>query len=421
MLPVNSATSASTLRFTRYARDSRAAAAMPACRRCCDKPGRQQCLHALRELSDVGARRCAQVDARQPAAQSERILDGGDVHHRVTQRPAAARRTGDAQRQRRAARCDVDGVAIVNAQPACCGRAGKQRVASQRIHPVPRCADERRRDRSRAKHVDAYERQRRVATAHRDIGFDDGARDGDAVEPREQRIECLVEAGARPAHLEIGISGKRRKSRRKLVHRGTIDELDGVAERDTERDRNDGEQRAPADERAHAARDGACDGERRAERAHVSRHRRFAPPRVRRVSVARCDPRTPLRLRECVASTQAAPLVVTASRSSLITCAAYRRIEVAGRLVGEHQRRAVDERAGDRHALQFAARKLARLAALASGKTHAFQHRGDALAFRGRRFRRAAQAAGRRFPQPTGMAARGTPGTRTPCGPVATR
>jgi hypothetical protein len=229
-------------------------------RRCCDKSGRQQCLHALRERSDVGARRCAQVDARQPAAQSERILDGSDVHHRVTQRPAATRHTGDAQRQRCAARCDVDGVAIVNAQPACCGRAGKQRVASQRIHPVPRCADERRRDRSRAKHVDAYERQRRVATAHRDIGFDDGARDGDAVELREQRIECLVEAGARPAHLDICISGKRRKSRRKLVHRGTIDELDGVAERDTERDRNDGEQRAPADERAHAARDGACDG-----------------------------------------------------------------------------------------------------------------------------------------------------------------
>src|SRR6059058_618104 len=44
-------------------------------------------------------------------------------------------------------------------------------------------------------------------------------------------------------------------------------------------------------------------------------------------------------------------------------------IQVAGRLVRQHELRLADERPGDRHALQLAAGKLARRALLAAGKT----------------------------------------------------
>ena len=49
-------------------------------------------------------------------------------------------------------------------------------------------------------------------------------------------------------------------------------------------------------------------------------------------------------------------------------------IEVAGRLVDQHELRPVHERAGDRDPLQFAAGKLARHRRAAIGKADARQH-----------------------------------------------
>ena len=51
-----------------------------------------------------------------------------------------------------------------------------------------------------------------------------------------------------------------------------------------------------------------------------------------------------------------------------------RRIEIAGGLVGEHDRRTMHERARDRHALQLAARELARHAVAAVGEPDRSQH-----------------------------------------------
>ena len=54
------------------------------------------------------------------------------------------------------------------------------------------------------------------------------------------------------------------------------------------------------------------------------------------------------------------PSASTESRSSVEDLAARRRVEVAGRLVGEHHARARDERAGDGDALLLAAGELGR-------------------------------------------------------------
>ena len=70
----------------------------------------------------------------------------------------------------------------------------------------------------------------------------------------------------------------------------------------------------------------------------------------------------------------------TASRSSAITCAAAVGIEVARRLVGEHERGPVDERARDGDALQLAARELAGQAAPRSSRPTAASIARDARA-----------------------------------------
>ena len=63
---------------------------------------------------------------------------------------------------------------------------------------------------------------------------------------------------------------------------------------------------------------------------------------------------------ECVTSTSEAPCSRVCAISTSITLAAVRRVEVAGGLVGQQQRRPVHQRARDRHALQLAAAQLLR-------------------------------------------------------------
>ena len=61
----------------------------------------------------------------------------------------------------------------------------------------------------------------------------------------------------------------------------------------------------------------------------------------------------------CVITTIVAPSACSARSSAMIALAGAR-VEVAGRLVGEHDRRSPEQRAGDRHALALAARQLRR-------------------------------------------------------------
>ena len=70
----------------------------------------------------------------------------------------------------------------------------------------------------------------------------------------------------------------------------------------------------------------------------------------------------------CVASSIVTPGLAIELDEQLEHAPAVLRIEVAGRLVGDEKRRAVDERAGDRAALQLAAGELLRVVAQAAGR-----------------------------------------------------
>ena len=77
---------------------------------------------------------------------------------------------------------------------------------------------------------------------------------------------------------------------------------------------------------------------------------------------------------ECVTRIPAAPLSLHARAQQLEHLGGAVRVQVAGRLVGEHEPRTVDERARDRDALQLAARQLARTARRAVPEADRAQH-----------------------------------------------
>jgi hypothetical protein len=271
---VNSATSASTSRFTRYAREKRAVASTHA--------RRQQRLEPALRHGDVGTGAQPKVDARDAPAAIEVVLDRSNVHHRVTQSAVGACMSGNAQRKVVQSRLRDHAIADVNTQPLRGRRAGKKRVAAQRVEAstgcvVPprlrlrRCAapgggairalgrpggahgNERGIDRRCAKHIDAEDGKRLVTIAQLHVDFDDGTGDRDVAIARKRRIQHLVEAGARAAHFEIRIARQQREARRQFADRGPIDEIDRVAECYAERDGHDGDERAAAKRRTHAA------------------------------------------------------------------------------------------------------------------------------------------------------------------------
>ena len=101
----------------------------------------------------------------------------------------------------------------------------------------------------------------------------------------------------------------------------------------------------------------------RADAQHVGGRSRLARPRHRATDHA--PSRSATRRgsaaaisRSCVITSDRRALARCSSRSSATISAPERAVEVAGRLVGEHDRRPPDERARDRHALALAARQL---------------------------------------------------------------
>ena len=73
------------------------------------------------------------------------------------------------------------------------------------------------------------------------------------------------------------------------------------------------------------------------------------------------------------------PLCSFSSRRSLDHFLAGPRVEVAGRLVGHEDRRAVDQRPGDRHALLLAAGELAGVVVHPVAQAHLAEHLDGAL------------------------------------------
>ena len=310
--PVNSATSASTSRFTRYARDSRARGRHAGLRRS-RRQRRAAAAPATRcaKRSDVGARRSAQVDARQPAARRTHPARPRCPSPRSAGAAAAARVPATRSVHVARRRLHVDGVAVVHARasarrPALRNSASARSRSSAVVGVAPTSAGviAAARNASTPTMRSASSRPR-----DRALDFDDGARDRDAVDAREQRIERFVEAGARPAHFEIGIAGQRRQSRsRSSFDRGTIDEL-----RPRSRARRRARSRATASsERPRTSArtppvTARATANARAERAHVSRHRALCAPRAvgRQRQTRSADAAA---ARECVTSTPAAPL-----------------------------------------------------------------------------------------------------------------
>ena len=79
-----------------------------------------------------------------------------------------------------------------------------------------------------------------------DVELERRARQRDAGKPRDARVERFGKAGAAAAHLEVGLAGERAHRRRDVAHRGAVDQVHAVAERDAERDAGDRERHAPA-------------------------------------------------------------------------------------------------------------------------------------------------------------------------------
>ncbi len=239
--PVKSATSASTSRFTRYDRDSPALAASVVCGRCALTPAGSCSRSAVGECRDIDARSKPKVDAADPADAVERLLRAGDVHHREALRTAGGKLAGNAQRHVGEPDLHANFVADPHRERAHRGGRDEQRVRTQRVEPLRRRGDEPGLDESGTEDIDADDPERVVAARELRVDLDHGTRHGHARQPREHRIDALVEPGTRPAHLEIGLAGKRLHALRELVHRRLVDELHRVAERDAERDREHGE------------------------------------------------------------------------------------------------------------------------------------------------------------------------------------
>ena len=88
------------------------------------------------------------------------------------------------------------------------------------------------------------------------------------------------------------------------------------------------------------------------------------------------------------------------------------RVEVAGRLVGDQQRRLADDRARDADALLLAGRQLDRTVLLAAEQAHLVERGAHALADLLLRHARRSRAAGPRCRRPGGPSAACGPGTR---------
>ena len=85
--------------------------------------------------------------------------------------------------------------------------------------------------------VDADDLQHVAAIGELGIDFHDRARHRNLGQPRQLRIDRFIETAARSSHLEIGVAGEKLHAERELVDCSAGDELHGVAERNSERDR----------------------------------------------------------------------------------------------------------------------------------------------------------------------------------------
>ncbi len=239
------------------------------------------------------------------------------------------------------------------------GRRADERAVPVHQHPW---VDRARRDRvrrGRARRRDAGERPQQIdaenaqdlarerlagARTDRERVLDRRRCGDDARECLHAQQRALVEAAPDAEHLQVHPVRDDVDAGRERGDRGRVREVDGQPDRDAERDGDERDERA---QRVRAQRSG---DERREEPAHRALRRRG------RRACARRGRRSPRR-RRC-ASPSGSPDRRRRCRAAASARGAGLRIEVSGRLVGEHDRRPVHDRARDRGALHLSAGEL---------------------------------------------------------------
>ena len=154
--------------------------------------GRQQCLQRVARARRVGARASRRSMRVSRPRDRERILDGGDVHHRISA-PPGCRPDIPATRSATSRRPAWTSTMSPSRTPSHCaaaalGNSVSPRSASRRSRVAPTSAGLiAPRETRRRLRASALRRDR----AHRDVDFDDRARDGDAVDARERPDRAL--------------------------------------------------------------------------------------------------------------------------------------------------------------------------------------------------------------------------------------
>src|SRR5207302_4088642 len=97
-----------------------------------------------------------------------------------------------------------------------------------------------------AQRIDADHPDAALGPRQPGVEFQPGTHRGDPREPGDHRIERLRKSAAPASDLQVRLAGEAAHRRGELVHRGAVDQVHAVAERDTEGDAEDREQRPAA-------------------------------------------------------------------------------------------------------------------------------------------------------------------------------
>ena len=274
------------------------------------------------EALHVDAVAKAQVDARQASEPVEQRLCAGDVHRGDALVRGPGELAGDAQRRVAQADLEQDGSVARQSERAHRRRGREERIRPQHVEAVrpparqgPAGSPRRGTDRGRRRA--ASRRAPRCARRPRSTGLATATSGS-----RAKRTNSVSSKPLRgPLTHQVGVAAHRAHALREGVDRGTVDELNGEAERNAQRDREHGDR-------------SCAGGSARTRRARTARRVRDVGRPQHRIRPARRIGRRPSRVStstrsavraaasECVTSMPAAPRPFTWSRNSARIAAA---------------------------------------------------------------------------------------------------
>ena len=192
---------------------------------------------ALGQALRVGPRAQPQVDAVQKARALEDHLCRTDVDDRKSLTAGLAQHSGDLQRAHAQAHLDGKRVAFLKPERLGGGCGKKNPVRAQKIQPLaPIPGRQKRLDAGRAKEIEPQDPERLAAPGEPRLHLEHRTRHRHFGQPCDARVQRLVETRPGAANSQIGLSGERLHGGGEFVDGRLVDELDGVAESDAERD-----------------------------------------------------------------------------------------------------------------------------------------------------------------------------------------